>query len=148
MDSFAATLRETGPDILVNNAGQNKNALFAEINLDDFDALHRINLRAPTVLIKAVLPKIRENNWGRIINIGSIWSKLARPSRARDAPPERPEYSERATEAGLSDRGDSFGRCPPLQRCRQVHIDRAALPVYYDALRHGTHQRAVEGRSG
>lgn len=82
VDSFAATLRETGPDILVNNAGQNKNALFAEINLDDFDALHRINLRAPTVLIKAVLPKMRENNWGRIINIGSIWSKLARPGRA------------------------------------------------------------------
>ena len=82
VDSFAASLRESGPDILVNNAGQNKNALFAEINLDDFDVLHRINLRAPTVLIKAVLPKMREKNWGRIINIGSIWSKLARPGRA------------------------------------------------------------------
>ena len=82
VDAFADELRGNAPDILVNNAGLNRNAPFAEIDLDDFDAIHRINLRAPIALMQAVLPSMRQNNWGRVINIGSIWSKLARPGRA------------------------------------------------------------------
>jgi 3-oxoacyl-[acyl-carrier protein] reductase len=82
VDSFADVLRGNAPDILINNAGRNRNAPFAEINLDDFDAIHRINLRAPVALMQAVLPSMRQNKWGRVVNIGSIWSKLARPGRA------------------------------------------------------------------
>jgi NAD(P)-dependent dehydrogenase (short-subunit alcohol dehydrogenase family) len=82
VDAFTDTLRDDPPDILINNAGLNRNAPFAEIDLDDFDAIHRINLRAPVALMQAVLPSMRQNKWGRIINIGSIWSKLARPGRA------------------------------------------------------------------
>lgn len=82
VDAFAASLRDNAPDILVNNAGLNRNAPFADIDLDDFDTLHQINLRTPVALMQAVLPGMRKNQWGRVINIGSIWSKLARPGRA------------------------------------------------------------------
>ena len=82
VDAFVDALRGNAPDILINNAGVNRNAPFAEIDLDDFDAIHRINLRAPVALMQAVLPSMRQNKWGRVINIGSIWSKLARPGRA------------------------------------------------------------------
>ena len=47
VDAFAEELRGNAPDILVNNAGLNRNAPFADIDLDDFDAIHLINLRAP-----------------------------------------------------------------------------------------------------
>lgn len=79
---FAGVLSDDPPDILINNAGLNRNAPFAEIDLDDFDAIHLINLRAPVTLMQTVLPSMRQNKWGRVVNIGSIWSKLARPGRA------------------------------------------------------------------
>ena len=79
---FAGVLSDDPPDILINNAGLNRNAPFAEIDLDDFDAIHLINLRAPVTLMQTVLPSMRQNKWGRVVNIGSIWSKLARTGRA------------------------------------------------------------------
>lgn len=82
IDKFADNLRIIAPDILVNNAGLNQNAPFSDIDLEVFDAIHRINLRAPVALMKAVLPKMQQRKWGRVINIGSVWSKLARSGRA------------------------------------------------------------------
>ncbi|MEE2997291.1 MAG: SDR family oxidoreductase [Pseudomonadota bacterium] len=82
LDTFAEKLGGLKPDILVNNAGLNRNAPFLDIDLEDFDAIHRINLRAPVILMQSVLPSMRQNRWGRVVNIGSIWSKLARPGRA------------------------------------------------------------------
>ena len=80
--AFAGELAELAPDILINNAGLNRNAPFADIDLADFDAIHRINLRTPVALMQAVLPAMRQKQWGRVVNLGSIWSKLARPGRA------------------------------------------------------------------
>ena len=80
--AFAEELVDLAPDILVNNAGLNRNSAFADIDLADFDAINRINLRTPVVLMQAVLPAMQQNGWGRVVNIGSIWSKLARPGRA------------------------------------------------------------------
>ena len=80
-DAFAAMLGGKPVDILVNNAGLNRNAPFAEIGMDDFDDIHRINLRAPVALIRAVLPGMRMRRWGRIVNICSVWSKVVRPGR-------------------------------------------------------------------
>jgi NAD(P)-dependent dehydrogenase (short-subunit alcohol dehydrogenase family) len=81
LSAFAKSLRDDPPDILVNNAGINRNAPAAEIDLGDFDDIHRINLRAPLTLMQAVLPGMRARNWGRIVNICSIWSKVVRPGR-------------------------------------------------------------------
>lgn len=79
---FAELLRKDAPDILVNNAGLNRNAPFAEIDMQDFDDIHRINLRGPVQLMRAVLPDMRARGWGRIVNLCSIWSKVVRPGRA------------------------------------------------------------------
>lgn len=81
-DRFAAFLGLRAPDILVNNAGINRNAPFADTDMADFDEIHRINLRAPVQLIRAVLPGMRARGWGRVVNICSIWSKVVRPGRA------------------------------------------------------------------
>ena len=80
--AFADLIRSDTTDILVNNAGLNRNSPAEEISLTDFDDIHRINLRAPVQLVQAALPAMRNNGWGRIVNLCSIWSKVARTGRA------------------------------------------------------------------
>ncbi|MXO67229.1 SDR family oxidoreductase [Altererythrobacter marinus] len=58
-----------GIDILVNNAGIFAVGPVDALAIDDFDASLAINLRAPFVAVKAVLPHMGEG--GRIIGIGS-----------------------------------------------------------------------------
>lgn len=79
---FAGEIAVTSPDILINNAGINVVANFAEIEPGDFDLMHRINVAAPMMLCKAVLPAMRAKGWGRIVNISSIWGKTGRAGRA------------------------------------------------------------------
>jgi 3-oxoacyl-[acyl-carrier protein] reductase len=81
-EAFADSLAHDRPDILVNNAGTNRNAPFESIETSDFEALHRINVVAPLILCRAVLPSMRRKRWGRVVNICSIWSKVSRPGRA------------------------------------------------------------------
>jgi NAD(P)-dependent dehydrogenase (short-subunit alcohol dehydrogenase family) len=79
--AFADQLAAEAPDILVNNAGINFNALFAEIEPDDFARIQAINVTAPMLLCQAVVPAMRARGWGRIVNVCSIWSKVARVGR-------------------------------------------------------------------
>ena len=69
-------------DILVNNAGINKISPFAEINTADFERIQRVNVLAPMILCRAVLPGMRGKGWGRIVNVSSIWGKISKEQRA------------------------------------------------------------------
>jgi NAD(P)-dependent dehydrogenase (short-subunit alcohol dehydrogenase family) len=80
-EAFAARVAGQGFDILVNNAGINKLSPFAEIELADFELLQRINVTAPMLLARAVVPGMRARKWGRIINVGSIWSIISKAQR-------------------------------------------------------------------
>ena len=71
-----------GPDILINNAGINKIAPFANIDPEDFLEIQQINVFAPFCLCQAVIPSMKDRNWGRIINISSIWGKIGKEFRA------------------------------------------------------------------
>jgi len=62
-----------GPvDILVNNAGIAQSKPIQDIELDDWDRVLRVNLTSAFILTQAVLERMRERGWGRIINIGSV----------------------------------------------------------------------------
>ena len=75
------TVTETwGPiEILVNNAGvgssQNPKAL-VDFDDDFWDLTLMVNLTAPYLLTKLVLPSMMERGWGRIINISSIAGRI------------------------------------------------------------------------
>jgi 3-oxoacyl-[acyl-carrier protein] reductase len=70
------TTKEWGPvDILVNNAGWGKTATVADSRVEDWDRTFQINLRAPMVLTRLVLPGMMAKKSGAVINIGSISSK-------------------------------------------------------------------------
>mgnify|MGYP001160874871 FL=1 len=62
-----------GPvDILVNNAGTIKDSLLIRMDLDDFDDVVSLNLRATFLCTRLALRKMVRNRWGRVINIGSV----------------------------------------------------------------------------
>jgi NADP-dependent 3-hydroxy acid dehydrogenase YdfG len=58
-------------DALVNNAGQGLQATTEQISLDDFRAVLELNLVAPLALMQAVLPTMRRQGAGRIVNVSS-----------------------------------------------------------------------------
>ena len=67
-------------DILVNNAAIGGGAKFRPV--EDFDDDHwdltlALNLTAPYLLTKAILPSMLEREWGRVITVASINSKRA-----------------------------------------------------------------------
>ena len=73
---IAATL---GPvDILVNNAGIIKRVPMHEMPAEDFRQVIDIDLVAPYICAKAVLPGMMEKKAGKIINVCSMMSELGR----------------------------------------------------------------------
>ena len=81
-EAFAKLLRRRCPQILVNNAGVTNPQPFGDVEAREFLRVHRINLVAPLVLSRAVLPGMRAARWGRIVNVGSIWGVISKAHRA------------------------------------------------------------------
>jgi len=70
------TLKEWGSvDVLINNAGLGKVAPVVKAKVSDWDETFRVNLRAPMILSKLVLPTMMERGEGSIINISSVSGK-------------------------------------------------------------------------
>jgi len=75
---IATANRELGRiDIVVNNAGIQHVASVQDFPLDRWDAVIAINLTAPFLITRAVLPQMLERDWGRIINIASVHGWVA-----------------------------------------------------------------------
>lgn len=72
---------QLGPiSILVNNAGVNvKSRSLAELSLEDWNYLIRVNLTGPYLMVQAVLPSMRLRRGGLIVNISSIAGIRASP---------------------------------------------------------------------
>jgi NAD(P)-dependent dehydrogenase (short-subunit alcohol dehydrogenase family) len=64
-------------EALVNCAGitGKTNVKGHEVDLADFDAVYRINLRGALVVAQAVLPRMLAQNYGRILHVASIAGK-------------------------------------------------------------------------
>ncbi len=60
-----------GADVLVHNAGVSIVEPFVDSDPLDWDMMWRVNLRAPMLLTKALLPGMVERGWGRLVFISS-----------------------------------------------------------------------------
>jgi 3-hydroxybutyrate dehydrogenase len=69
-------------DILINNAGIQFTASVEEFPEDKWDAIIAINLSSSFHSIKAALPLMRKNGFGRIINIASVHGVVASAHKA------------------------------------------------------------------
>ena len=78
--ALAARIREEVGviDILVNNAGIIKRIPMCEMSAADFRKVIDVDLNAPFICSKAVIPQMIEKGHGKIINICSMMSELGR----------------------------------------------------------------------
>jgi len=63
-------------DILVNNAGINRDGLLHKGNLANWEAVLAVNLKGPFLCTKAVLPSMRTQGYGRIVNMSSLTARI------------------------------------------------------------------------
>lgn len=59
-------------DVLINNAGISRNGMSWKLPPEAWNEVMAVNLSAPFFLMKAVIPGMRERQYGRIISISSI----------------------------------------------------------------------------
>lgn len=65
------------PDMLINNAVMRSQREFERIEIEEWDLIHAVNLRAPFQLAQALIPAMRLKRFGRVINISGLdafWS--------------------------------------------------------------------------
>ena len=58
-------------DVLVNNAGIWKEAAIDKMTIEEWNEMMNINLTSTYLITKLLVPKMKENRFGRIINIAS-----------------------------------------------------------------------------
>src|SRR5262249_2139183 len=68
-------------DILINNAGiSGPNAKLWEYPVDDWKKIFAVNVEGTFCCCRAVVPLMRERNYGRIVNIASVAGKDGNPN--------------------------------------------------------------------
>jgi 3-hydroxybutyrate dehydrogenase len=77
-----ASVAADPPDALVNNAGLQYVAALEEFPPEKWAQLVAVMLTGAAMLTRAVLPRMRERNFGRIVNIGSIHALVGSPYKS------------------------------------------------------------------
>jgi short-subunit dehydrogenase len=67
-------------DILVNNAGQAVRGNVADVDIDQFRQIFELNVLGPVEAMQAIIPKMRQNGGGLIINVSSNVTKMHLPA--------------------------------------------------------------------
>ena len=105
-------------DILINNAGINPLDFISELKDQNINQLMQINLLAPIRLTKLLCKGMMDRNYGRIINISSIWSVVSKEKRSM--------YS--VTKAGL----DSFTRSSAVEFAKYNILVNSIAPGFIE----------------
>jgi short-subunit dehydrogenase len=71
-----------GIHVLVNNAGYNHRGAVADADPEELGRIVDVNLRAPVLLTRLVLPQLLEQDSGAIVNVASIAGQIPLPHEA------------------------------------------------------------------
>jgi NAD(P)-dependent dehydrogenase (short-subunit alcohol dehydrogenase family) len=72
-----AVAARLGPvDVLVNNAGMHASAPLQRMDDETWDALLAVDLTAPVLLTRAILPGMYDRGFGRVINVSSVAGRI------------------------------------------------------------------------
>lgn len=72
IEKLSDFIKQNNIDVLVNNAGEYIYGEIEKMTIDEISRIFKTNLEAPAFLISQAVPFMKKQNWGRIINIGSI----------------------------------------------------------------------------
>jgi 3-hydroxybutyrate dehydrogenase len=83
IEQMMATANETfgPPDILINNAVVRHVSAIESMSPDDWDQDLAVNLSAAFHTIRYALPGMKTRNWGRIVNVSSIYGLVGATNR-------------------------------------------------------------------
>lgn len=82
MPEFARRHQDNPIGIVINNAGMQHVSRIEDFPPEKWDFLVKIMLTGPAMLCRSLLPQMRTENFGRIINIGSIHGLVASPFKS------------------------------------------------------------------
>jgi gluconate 5-dehydrogenase len=80
--AVAAAVNKFGKiDILINSAGINIRGPIEGVSPEDFEKVQRVNVTGTWLACREVVPVMKKNGYGRIINIASMLALVAIPER-------------------------------------------------------------------
>jgi 3-oxoacyl-[acyl-carrier protein] reductase len=83
VDEFLERVKEYNKiDVCINNAGINRINPIDETLLEDYNDVLAVNLEAPFRITRLVSSMMKKNNYGRIINIASIFGVISKAKRS------------------------------------------------------------------
>ena len=68
-------------DVCVNNAGINRLSVIEEVDDDDYEIMLSVNLHAPFYICRYMTSRMKQQGYGRVVNIASIWSSITKSKR-------------------------------------------------------------------
>lgn len=81
VEEFISKMKSVAFDIIVNNAGINDINNIENITDSELENAMQINLISPIRLLRGFTPQMKEQNYGKIVNIGSIWGVVSKSGR-------------------------------------------------------------------
>lgn len=69
-------------DVLVNNAAVRPRSELDDLDLAEWRAVMQVNLEAPFLLCRALVPGMADRGWGRVVNVAGLdgfWGKPTKP---------------------------------------------------------------------
>ncbi len=80
---FLAELRAMDRvDVCINNAGVARHNLLEEASVEEWDDTATVNVKIPYLITQAVAEPMKRHQYGRIVNISSVWGHMTKPSRS------------------------------------------------------------------
>ena len=81
VNAFIDSFHNETFDILINNAGINDINCMKNVSDEEIEAMFTVNTISPLKLLRAFIPQMEINQYGRIVNIGSIWAVVSKSGR-------------------------------------------------------------------
>lgn len=81
IEAFLESRRGVAYDAIVNNAGINDVHPIEEITDAEIERMLAVDLVAPIRLLRGLVPAMKQNGGGRVVNVGSIWAVVSKPGR-------------------------------------------------------------------
>ena len=82
VDNFIENNKHERIDIIINNAGINDINLVENVTDKEISDMLTTNLISPLRLLRGFIGQMKENKFGRIVNIGSVWAVVSKPGRS------------------------------------------------------------------
>ncbi|MDQ5984112.1 MAG: 3-oxoacyl-[acyl-carrier-protein] reductase FabG [Eubacteriales bacterium SKADARSKE-1] len=82
VSAFLNRYKDFSFDTIVNNAGINDINLLENVSDEEFLNMLEINMISPIKLLRGLISSMKKRNYGRIINIASIWAVVSKEGRS------------------------------------------------------------------